>query len=112
LIGRPVDGHSHEYRGPGSRRRFDFERGANERGAFTHSDESEAPIGSFRLCLEATAVVFDHEENIAAAPFENDLHAGGLRMFRDVCERFLRDAVEGGLCIRRKPLIEESRRVK
>src|SRR5437763_1497555 len=70
----------------------------------THAlaDADQARAGRRRRAVagrEADAVVLDLQAELAPHRREGDAHAPGARVTRDVGERFLRDAVEGGVAL-------------
>ena len=76
------------------RRRFDFQRGADQRGSLLHADQSEAGAVPAFGDVEPDSIVLDDQQDAVGAAFENHLDLPGVRVFRDVVERFLRDPVE------------------
>lgn len=108
LIGKSRNGHAHEDRRSGSRRRLDLQSRADEGGAFAHADEAECVPRRFGSRVESSTVVFDDKQDIAAPTFENDLDVACLRMLRNVRQRFLRDAIERSLGICRQSFVEQA----
>src|SRR5207302_11037589 len=92
--------------GPFERRRTDFERSAEQRGALAHPKDAQAgtsrllPLGDASW-IESDAVAANPEPDVAIEAAQADLYAGALRAIIRVAQRFLRAPAETRLARRR-----------
>src|SRR3989440_11875492 len=88
--------------GPFERRRTDFERSAEQRGALAHPKDAQAgtsrllPLGDASW-IESDAVVANPEPDVAIEAAQVGVDAAGLPVFIRVGQRFLCDPVESRL---------------
>ena len=93
--------------------RLDFERGADQRGPLLHAEQAEARASRRRSArIEADAIVFDDEQDLVAAAFEDDVDVRRPRVLGDVGQRLLRDAVQRRFRFRGQPIVEQARGVQ
>src|SRR5207249_6231445 len=73
-----------------------------------HPDESQS-LRMHVLCVEALAVVLDHDGRGRGPAHKQDAHACSLGVLDDVRERLLHDSIESGFDLWRKALLAELR---
>ena len=76
------------------RRRLDLEGTTHAGGPLPHPRQPDHPRGRSGG-PDADAVVFDDQDEVLAALFEQHVDREGARMLGDVVQRFLRDAIDG-----------------
>src|SRR5258708_35877068 len=79
-----------------TRHSFRLEFSIEQMGALPHSDKAEGMAGFRYLWVEAGAVVEDLENNTIAFTLEARFDPGGVGVARNISQRFLKDAKDGG----------------
>ncbi len=106
VLGGGRGGHPHENGRALADGRFDLERRADERGALLHTQQSEALAGRPRVAgIESHAVVFDDQQDVVGAAFQDHIDVPGARVLGDVRQRLLRDAVQRRLGFRGETIV-------
>src|SRR6185503_7377408 len=80
-------GHSYEDRRSVTGCGLDLQRGADERGAFLHAQQTEpAPIRIDPGRIESYAIILHDQRHVIGPSLENDLDVAGTRVLGDVVE--------------------------